>query len=87
MPTILIQRKIYLSQKKKEKLLCALARHPVVSAKKHYSRYNYMSISRPIQLFLLFYSQCGQYSEPPPAGGFETCRPMVYLVLSKAQVA
>lgn len=45
--------KIKLSQKKKKKLLCGLARHPMLSAKQRYCRYNYMSISRPIEYFLV----------------------------------
>lgn len=43
---LILEKKYNLSQKKKKK--CALARHPILSAKEGYCRYNYMFISPTI---------------------------------------
>lgn len=58
MPALLIQKQIYLSdkKKKKKKLLYALARHQILSAKEGFCSYKYKSISPAIGCLIVFQS-------------------------------
>lgn len=52
-PLLYSETKIIISEKMKEKLMCALARCPILSAKEGYCRYEYLSISPAIACLIV----------------------------------
>lgn len=57
---------LFSQKKKKEKLLCALARYPIFPSEECYCRYNYISISPPIEYLVV--SLKSVVSIPNPTG-------------------
>lgn len=52
-PLLYSETKIIISEKMKKKLMCALARCPILSAKEGYCRYEYLSISPAIACLIV----------------------------------